>query len=401
MPQLGTWVLAGLLAFGLASPSAAAEATDRREVMGTVFDDANGDGRRDATEPGLPGATVSDQHDVVTTGADGSYRLLARDTAQVVFVSLPDGWRPSRETWRPLASGVPSQRHDLPLRRVGPRPEFTFVHASDTHLSDQSLPRLRRLREKVAALRPDFVVLTGDLVRDALRVPETEARGYYELFVAERALFDVPVFTVPGNHEIFGIERHLSLVSPQHPLYGKRMYRHYLGPSYYSFSWGGVRFVGLDTADVDDLWYYGHVDADQLAWLERDQAGLPSGTSLVTFNHIPLASAVEALSGFQEEPPAPSTIRVAGRTLFRHVVSNAQEVLARLRGQLELALGGHMHARESLAYAANGRTLRFHQSAAVVAPSKAAGLSMTSGFTVYRVKDGSVDDGTFVPLDEP
>ena len=153
--------------------------------------------------------------------------------------------------------------------------------------------------------------------------------------------------------------------------------------------------------DVDDLWYYGHVDADQLAWLERDLASVASGTSVVTFNHIPLASAVEGLSGFQEEPPAPSTIRVAGRTLFRHVVSNTDEVLARLRGRLELALGGHMHVRESLAYAANGRTLRFHQSAAVVAPSKVAGLSMTSGFTLYRVEDGRVDDGTFVPLDEP
>ena len=56
---------------------------------------------------------------------------------------------------------------------------------------------------------------------------------------------------------------------------GKRMYRHYLGPNYYSFTWGGVRFVGLDTADVDDLWYYGHLDPDQLAWLERDLTAAP------------------------------------------------------------------------------------------------------------------------------
>ena len=61
------------------------------------------------------------------------------------------------------------------------------------------------MREKVKALRPDFVLITGDLVRDALRVPEAEARGYYEMFVAERVLFEVPGFTVPGNHEIFGI----------------------------------------------------------------------------------------------------------------------------------------------------------------------------------------------------
>jgi predicted MPP superfamily phosphohydrolase len=381
---------------------ARAEGTNRREVTGTVFDDVNGNERRDAGEPGVPGAAVSDQYEVATTGADGAYRLLARPPADVVFVSLPDGWRPSGETWRPLLAGAAVQRHDLPLRRREPRADFTFVHASDTHVSEQSLPRMQRLRQKVNALRPDFVLITGDLVRDALRVPEAEARGYYEMFVAERALFEVPVFAVPGNHEIFGIERHQSLVSPHHPLYGKRMYRHYLGPNYYSFTWGGVRFVGLDTADVDDLWYYGHLDADQLAWLEQDLAAAPAGTPVVTFNHIPLASAVDALNGFEEDPPAPSTIRVAGRTLYRHVVSNTREALARLRGhRLELALGGHMHVRESLAYAADGRTVRFHQSAAVVGPSEAAGLAMTSGFTVYKVKDGVVDNGTFVPLDEP
>jgi predicted MPP superfamily phosphohydrolase len=392
-----------VLIFVLAALGVArAEAADRREVTGTVFDDANGNGRRDAGEPGVPGAGVSDQYEVATTDADGTYRLLARPEADVVFVSLPDGWRPSGEAWRRLLAEAAPQRHDLPLRRRESRANFTFVHASDTHLSAKSLPRMQRLREKVNALRPDFVLITGDLVRDALRVPEAEARGYYEMFVAERARFETPVFTVPGNHEIFGIERHQSLVSTQHPLYGKRMYRHYLGPNYYSFSWGGVRFVGLDTADVDDLWYYGHVDADQLAWLERDLAATPAATPVVTFNHIPLASAVDVLNGFEEAPPAPSTIRVASRTLYRHVVSNTKEVLDRLgEHRLELALGGHMHVRESLAYAANGRTVRFQQSAAVVGPSEVAGLTMTSGFTVYRVKDGVVDNGTFVPLDEP
>jgi hypothetical protein len=43
--------------------------------------------------------------------------------------------------------------------------------------------------------------------------------------------------------------------------------------------------------------------------------------------------------------------------------------------------------------------VRFHQAAAVVGPSEAAGLKLVSGVTVYRVKEGRVDDGTFLPLD--
>ncbi len=92
---------------------------------------------------------------------------------------------------------------------------------------------MQKLREIVEATKPDFVLITGDLVKDALRVSEKEASGYYELYKKEIEKFSVPVWNVPGNHEIFGIERHLSLVSKTHPLYGKKMYHHYLGPNYF------------------------------------------------------------------------------------------------------------------------------------------------------------------------
>ena len=120
--------------------------------------------------------------------------------------------------------------------------------------------RLQQLRGIVEARRPDFVLVTGDLVRDALRVGEEEARGYYDSTRRRPAGFRFRCGACPGNHENFGIERHLSLVSSTHPLYGKGMYRQRLGPNYYSFTYGGVHFVGLDSVDIADLWYYGHID---------------------------------------------------------------------------------------------------------------------------------------------
>ena len=39
------------------------------------------------------------------------------------------------------------------------------------------------------------------------------------------------------------------------------MYRRFLGPTYYSFDYGGVHFVALDTVDIEDRLYYAHVDA--------------------------------------------------------------------------------------------------------------------------------------------
>src|SRR5687768_3297881 len=109
---------------------------------------------------------------------------------------------------------------------------------------------------------------------------------------------------------------------------GRAMYQHYRGPDYYSFTYGGVHFVGLNTVDLDDQWYYGHVDSVQLAWLKRDLAMIPSSMPVVTFNHIPFFTAVESINGYMDASPAPSVITVKGKAQFRHTVSNAKDILA-------------------------------------------------------------------------
>src|SRR6185503_3860978 len=93
----------------------------------------------------------------------------------------------------------------------------------------------------------------------------------------------------------------------------------------------GVHFVGLNTVDIDDQRYYGHVDSLQLAWLERDIALVPASMPVVTFDHIPFSTSLLELEGYRDTPPAPTLITVGGRTTFRHTVSNAGDVLAVLR----------------------------------------------------------------------
>jgi hypothetical protein len=368
------------------------------QVSGAAFVDTNGNGVRDAGERGLAGVAISNQNAVVTTDNTGAFQL-PRGGFGVVFVSVPDGYRAVGQFWRSVGD---STTVAFPLAPIARSREFRFVHSSDTHISPTSVERTRRLRTIVDSIAPAFVLITGDLVRDALRVGEAEATGYYELFGQEIAAFRTPVWTVPGNHEVFGIERHLSLVSSAHPLYGRQMYRRHRGPDYYSFTHGGVHFVGLNTVDIDDLWYYGHVDSVQLAWLERDLALVPPEVPVVTFDHIPFVTTIEGLSGYTERPPAPTLITVKGRTVFRHTVSNAADVLAVLRKRRHvLALGGHVHAGERLEYEIEGQRTRFHQSAAVVAPSEVAGLRFRSGITVYTVRGGEIDAGRFVPLGIP
>ena len=396
-------MLLPLLALLVVSPPQQAAAP---VISGAVYLDGNGNGRRDAGERGIAGVAVSDQDTVVITDASGSYRLRAGGTG-LVFVAVPTGFRSVGPFWRTADSAA----HDgaFGLAAVPSAATFRFVHASDTHVSEQSAPRLRRLRAMVDSIGPAFVIITGDLVRDALRVGEAEARGYYDLFAGERAAFRMPVYTSPGNHENFGIETHLSKVAPTHPLFGKGMYRSYFGPDYYSFNAGGVHFIGLNTVDIHftgagetyEGWYYGHVDSLQLRWLARDLATVPAGTPVVTFDHIPFYSTADELGGYDDGPPAPTVINLGSRSVFRHVVSNADTVLALLaRHNHVLALGGHVHIRETIRYEREGQVTRFENSAATVGPTRAGGRVFPSGFTLYQVTNGKVSEGTFVRLPE-
>ena len=365
-------------------------------ISGVVFDDTNRNGTRDAGEQGVAGVAVSNQDTVVTTDASGAFRLPGEGTG-VIFVSMPNAYRPVGPWWRPANSAEPVS---FAITREQSSTELTFIHASDTHISPASLARTQRLRALVDSIRPGLLLITGDLVRDALRVGEEEATGYYELFARERNAFRTPVFTVPGNHENFGIERDTSHVPATHPLYGRGMYHHYFGPDYYSFTRGGVHFVGLNTVDIDDQRYYGHVDSLQIAWLERDLALVPADMPVVTFDHIPFVTTFEGLNGYNDRPPAPSLITVRGKTVYRHTVSNAGDVLAVLRKhRYVLALGGHLHATERIEYEMTGVRTRFNQISAVVGDSRGAGLESISGVTLYRVKNGEIDAGRFIPLE--
>ena len=157
-------------------------------VTGAVFLDANANGTRDPGEAGIPRVVVSNQLQSVQTSASGEFRLDGQGYG-LIFVSVPDGYGAVGAFWKAPGS-APLQ---FPLARIQTAPAFTFIHASDTHLDSVSFPRMRRLQALVDSIRPDFVLITGDLIRDALRVSADVATARYEMFVAERGRISRPV----------------------------------------------------------------------------------------------------------------------------------------------------------------------------------------------------------------
>lgn len=376
-------------------------ATGSIAITGCVFLDKNDNALRDRGEPGIPGVVVSDQIDVVTTDAAGAYRIDSSGGLGIVFISIPNEYSSKIPFWKHIERQSDQFQANFPLKKEQKISNFSFIHASDPHLNEETLRRLDKFKAIANTLAPAFILMTGDLVFDAIRVKEAEARGYYELYKKEIERSVIPFWNVPGNHEIFAIERQHSLVSSSHPLYGMKMYRHYLGPDYYSFNFGGVHFIGLNTVDYQDIWYYGHIQKAQLTWLERDLSSIQPGTPVVTFNHIPFFSAFQSILGYMDSVRSSMLIEINGRTYFRHTVNNANDALSLLKKHnYTLALAGHLHTGEKLSYETSGSSIRFNQSSAILGGQSYGGMEMISGVTLYRVSDRVIDDGQFIPLDK-
>jgi hypothetical protein len=366
-------------------------------IRGVVFHDANQNGARERTEQGMSGVAVSNQSDVVVTDSAGRFTI-SRGTTGVLFVSTPEGYTSVGAFWR--AVGPTSHETDFGLARATQPRGFTFVHASDPHIAPANADRFRHFRALTDSLSPAFVLMGGDLVRDAMSQTEATARSYFDLYAAESRAFRMPVWNVPGNHDHFGIIPSRSHIDPGHPFYNRGMYRQYHGPDYYSFTYAGVHFIGLNTVSADDSAYYGDVDSLQLAWLKRDIALIPATMPIVTFNHIPFVSGWNSLLGYSDDPLVGEVTIVNGKKRFRHTVNNVQDVLAVMRGhRYVLALGSHMHAPERLEFLSDSMRVRFEVSAAIVGGNTVGPMTLPSGFTVYTVRNGKIDAGRFVHLD--
>ncbi|MFI5228599.1 MAG: metallophosphoesterase [Gemmatimonadales bacterium] len=386
----------GVLALAALPCAICAQQTSAR---GVVFADANGNGVRDRSERGLQGVAVSNQETVVVTDSTGAFSLPVGQSG-LIFVSVPDGYAAVGTFWRKVStSDAPIA---FPLRAQRQPRTFSFVDASDPHVGPASVERMRRFRAMDDSLHPAFTLLAGDLVRDAMSVSDSEAASYFDMVSGEIARFKESVWTVPGNHDHFGIIRSRSHVEVNHPMFGRRMYQHYFGPDYYSFTYGGVHFIGMNSVQRDDSAYYGRIDSVQMAWLERDLALVPASEPVVTFMHIPLVSAWFNVLGYIDMPLVSDVVHINGKTDYRHTVGNVQEVLHALeKHNYPLAIGAHTHAAERLSFETNGQMTRFEQSSAIVGPAQAGPMIVPSGFTLYTVHDGVIDAGKFIPLDPP
>jgi 3',5'-cyclic AMP phosphodiesterase CpdA len=166
------------------------------------------------------------------------------------------------------------------------RDALKFVQISDSHIGfdkPANTDVAATLRAAIAKIKADpeppaFVLHTGDL---------THLSRASEFDTLQQILSElsIPVFYVPGEHDVLDDERHSYL---------DRFGRGTQGAGWHSFDKNGVHFIGL--VNVVDLQAggLGNLGAEQLEWLERDVKQLKSSTPIVVFAHIPLWSVYPA-----------------------------------------------------------------------------------------------------------
>jgi 3',5'-cyclic AMP phosphodiesterase CpdA len=158
---------------------------------------------------------------------------------------------------------------------------FTFLQISDSHVGFDkeakvtAIDTLGEAIDKVKALtmKPSFMIHTGDI---------SHLSKADQFDTADKIIggAGVDVHYVPGEHDMVD--------AGQGKLYMDRYGKGTWGQGWYSFDQNGVHFVGLVNVVNLKAGGLGNLGADQLAWLQKDLAGLSASTPIVVFAHIPL-----------------------------------------------------------------------------------------------------------------
>ncbi len=273
----------------------------------------------------------------------------------------------------------------LPPLPAFPRPapgSFDFAFFTDTHIQ----PELEAAHgcdmcfRKIAAAKPEFAIMGGDHVYDALGVNRVRAGMVFDLYKRTEQLLGMPLHHTIGNHDVFGLLTR-SGVAPTDPAYGKKMYQDRMGQTFYSFDHKGYHFVVLDSIQpTDDRLWEARVDEAQLHWLRDDLGRLPAGAPVIAVVHCPVVTAFATY--------AYAEIVSANRKYNTMTVVNAPELLEIFDHANVLAvLQGHTHVNEIVAY----KNTQYITSGAVCGNWwHGPRLGTPEGYTIVSLREGKI-----------
>jgi 3',5'-cyclic AMP phosphodiesterase CpdA len=193
---------------------------------------------------------------------------------------------------------------------------LTLMHLSDLHAGPPfSVPMAELIVREAEELRPDLVVVSGDLVQRADYIKQwRDIRAFLQRLPQ-------PQLVVPGNHDVPQFNQIARYLWPF------RRYKKYISADLQPvFECDGLVAIGLNTARSFTI-EGGKLSARAVAWLEQTLKRYGSDVCKVVVMHHHVV-----------QPPGPPEHK-------KDVVKGAREALAALdRGGAELVLCGHLHS---------------------------------------------------------
>ncbi len=151
--------------------------------------------------------------------------------------------------------------------------DYRFVVMGDNrHNRPVVMPEVyEQIIEEVNLLRPDFVMLCGDLI---LGYTDSDSliREEWKEFKRVTSKFEMPYYLVVGNHDVWD---ELS----------QSIYQEECGDLYYSFDHKESSFIIIDTDVAGELDF---ITGDQLEWLEKTLSQKSGSKHIFIFMHKPL-----------------------------------------------------------------------------------------------------------------
>ena len=294
-------------------------------ARGCVFHDRNGNGLRDAGEPGVADVRVSNGRKITTTDPQGNYQL-GVDQDTIVFVIKPRGWRTPINTHQlPQFYYIHKPKGSPQTKFPGVAPTGPLPKSIDFALTPQEEPETFRailfgdpqprdqtevdyiahdVVEELVGTQASFGVTLGDIVFDDLSLFESQAKTI--------ALLGIPWYNVIGNHDI-----NRDAKSDEH---SDETFERVFGPAYYSFDYGPVHFMVLD--DIE--WYLGGKEGQgtyrgglgprQMEFIRNDLAMIPKQQLVVLLMHIPLVDVRDRQELYRLIEQRPFCISISGHT---------------------------------------------------------------------------------------
>lgn len=200
---------------------------------------------------------------------------------------------------------------------------FTFGQISDSHIGFKAGAHpsaentLAEAVGRMAALRPDFVIHTGDVSHLSQAAQFASAADIMQGVKRQ-------VHYVPGEHDTIGDGGKLFFQS-----FGRG---HGTG-GWYSFDAHGVHFVGLVNVVKLTAAGLGYFGPEQLRWLEEDLRHRSASTPVVVFTHMPMWS-IYPQWGWATEDSAPAITALRRFGSVTILNGHIHQVIQKVEGNL-------------------------------------------------------------------